>query len=165
MTHLTTIACLMIALPIALWAQGDVSLIPVDGPPSNDYIRAIEMFQTGDKLTAACLFYRGQYRARTYLEAHPDLSKSGDPALYASLNEVVGRPINEWVAGDVDEWVAAIECALNWSATNDLPETPIAKFPNAHALVTEGLVGLINNIRSSGDEIRAQRAANGLKNR
>lgn len=157
-------AVLALTLPAAALAQISVDE-PVAGHPAGDYRRAAELFEAGSREQAVCLFYRGQYRFRVHLAARPELAPSGDPALFASLNEVVGRPLNEWAGGDPQTWAEAIACALDWARGNDDPFTPKAEFASEHARVVEGLAGLLDHVRNSADEIAAERAARGLPNR
>ncbi len=154
---------LLLALPAA--AQTSIDVWPAMADPVEDYELAVEMFHRGDRQVATCLFYRGQFRARLFVAARPNLPPDGAPALYASLNEVVGAEINGWAAGDVEKWAEAMECALRWAETTDDPQTPRVAHAAAHARVTGGLRELIAHVRASADDIRAQRAANGLENR
>lgn len=127
--RLLSATLLAIGLAAPASAQVDVSGHPVASHPADDYREAVAMFNAGDRLTGACLFYRGQYRFRVHLEARPDLDPNGEGALMSSLNEVVGRPINEWLGGDVDEFLAVIDCALDWAARHDDPFTPKCSVP------------------------------------
>lgn len=154
---------LLLAFPAV--AQTRIDVWPALADPVEDYELAIEMFHRGDRQVATCLFYRGQFRARLFVAARPGLPPDGAPALYASLNEVVGAEINLWAAGDVDKWAEAMECALRWAETTDDPQTPRVAHAAAHARVAGGLRDLITHVRSTADEIRAERAARGLENR
>src|SRR5262245_1763464 len=64
--------------------------------PAAYYILASKLFAEGKKEEAVFWFYAGQLRYRFYLKAMPGLDPSGDPALFASLSETVGRPLNEY---------------------------------------------------------------------
>ena len=82
--------------------------------PSTYYILAQKLFETGKKDDAVFWFYAGQLRYRFYLMANPKLEPSGDPALFASLSEVVGRPINEYAFGDLKALPATLDKVLAW---------------------------------------------------
>src|SRR4030095_3345483 len=69
--------------------------------PAAFYILASKLFGDGKKDEAVFWFYAGQLRYRFYLKANPGLNPSGDPALFASLSETVGRPVNEYAFGDI----------------------------------------------------------------
>ncbi|MCB2055022.1 MAG: hypothetical protein KDE35_12380 [Geminicoccaceae bacterium] len=156
---------LAVLLSPVLAAAQEVASIPAEGAPVFDYRQAIALFEQGERRQATCLLYRGQYRARVHLRAHPDLEPSADPALYASLNETVGRPINEWAAGDVPEWVQSMRCALDWAREHDDPYTPKAAYGDAHAEVQAGFARFIDSTAARAEEIRRIRAQNGLENR
>lgn len=159
-------ACLALAAAAPALAQVDVSPYPLGAHPADDYNQAVAVFDAGDRVTAGCLFYRGQYRFRVHLEARPDLEPSGDPALMASLNDVVGREINEWLGGDMADLLAAVDCAVAWAEANDDPLTPKARFGEAHEVVLAGLLDLRDTFAATDlAEWRAQRAENGLPNR
>lgn len=71
------------------------------------------------KQEALFWFYVGHLRYRYYLAANPNLPRDGEPALFASLSEVVGHPINEFAGGKPDVWIAEINRALEWDAAHD----------------------------------------------
>ena len=130
-----------------------------------DYRRASELFGAGRREEASYWFYRGQFRYRVHLEARPSLDPSGDPALFASLNETLGRPINEWAFGDLPALAATLDRVLEWQAANDDAFTPKAEFVAAHEEVRAGLEALKAHVLAERDAIQAQRKANGLPNR
>ena len=135
------------------------------GHPAEDYRRAADAFRAGRRDEATYLFYQGQFRYRVHLKARPGLQPDGDPALFASLNEALGRPINEWAFGDVPSLAATIDRVLAWQAANEDPFTPKASFAAAHAEVRSGLASLKAQVMAERDTIKAQRRANGLPNR
>jgi hypothetical protein len=68
--------------------------------PSYFYILAGKLFAAGKKDDAVFWFYAGQLRYRVYLVMNKDkLEPSGDPALFASLSEEIGRPLNKYAFG------------------------------------------------------------------
>lgn len=129
--------------------------------PAAYFQQAGEAFERGDTDQATFLLYVGQLRYRAYLAANPDLDPSGDPALFASLMEVVGRPINEYAFGDVEEAVGLIDKALAWDAANPDPAIPEAIRQSNR----EGLMGLRDQMLEEADTIAEQRTENGLENR
>ena len=146
-------------------AETRIDRWPARDEPVEDYQRAIELFEQGERQVATCLFYRGQFRARLYLAARPGLPPDGAPALYASLNDVVGSEINLWAAGDVEDWAEAMDCALSWAETADDPVTPRAVHGAEYDRVAAGLRDLISHVRANAAQIRAERTARGLENR
>ncbi len=136
-----------------------------DKHPATYMVLAARLFQQGDKPEAVKWFYVGQIRYRAFLKANPDLDPSGDPALFASLMESVGRPLNEYIGGDVDQWVATIDDAIDWHDSH--PDGFLGKDQHRalYASVIAGLKDMRDEIAASKDEIRRQRRENGLENR
>ncbi len=130
--------------------------------PVTFYVLATRLFEAGQKDEAVFWFYAGQIRYRAYLKHNPRLDPSGDPALFASLSEVIGRPINEYAFGDVPSLAAAIDHALAWDAAHADPYAPKGA---AREEVVNGLRAMKTQVLATADDIRKQRAANGLENR
>jgi hypothetical protein len=72
------------------------------------YVLAQKLFEGGQKDDAVFWFYAGQLRYRFHVSANPGLDPSGDPALLASMNESLGRPINEYAFGDLKTLVVTM---------------------------------------------------------
>ena len=157
------VLALIVLWPAMAFAQGLTSG-PITPSAWADYQRAAELYNAGQRLQAGCVMYRGQFRARLLLLAKPNQPPDGAPALLASLNETVGRPINQWLGGDRDDWIAAMECARNWAMENDDPDYPRRRYGRQHAEVLAGLEQLIVSIPPAA-ELRKQRRAAGLRNR
>ena len=133
--------------------------------PGSLYILAGKLFQSGKKDEAVFWFYAGQLRYRFYLSASPGLDPSGDPALFASLSESIGRPINEYAFGDLPALTTTIDRVLEWDEKT--PNGFTSKITHANILkaIREGLVKMKEKIKSSAEEIKSKRKANGLPNR
>jgi hypothetical protein len=133
--------------------------------PAVYFVLARKLFEAGRKDEATFWYYAGQLRYRFYLKATPGLDPSGDPALFGSLSEVIGRPINEWAFGDLDALRATLDRVLAWDDRS--PNGFTAKDRHRAALdeTRAGLRGLIAHIRDNAGSIRQQRATNGLENR
>jgi hypothetical protein len=133
--------------------------------PAAYYVLAQKLFEAGGRDEAVFWFYAGQLRYRFHLSASPDLPASGDPALFASLTEVIGRPINEFAFGDLPALEATLDKALAWDERADNGMTS----KSAHAAewkdVREGLGKMRDYIKANAEQIRAQRQQNGLENR
>lgn len=133
--------------------------------PAEYYRRAAALFETR-RDDAVFLFYLGQLRYRAHLAARrAELKPDGDPALFASLSQVVGRPLNEYAFGDIPSLVRIIDAVLAYDRANPDPFTPPDKFPEAHHGGRAGLEGLKAQIIADADDIRAKRRKNGLQNR
>jgi hypothetical protein len=134
-------------------------------PPATYYQSAISLFRSGQREDAVFIFYLGQLRYRTHLAARPDLPKSGDPALFGSLSEVVGRPINEWAFGDMPATLRTIDAVLAYDARDSDKFTPPGQFKSAHDSTREGMRNFRRQMEAQAADIKRQRAANGLENR
>lgn len=152
-------AALLATVPIAASAQSTSS------HPIEQIQQAAQLFERGQREEAVYLYYVGQLRLRIYLMARPNLPPDGEPALAASLFEVVGRPINEWAAGDIDQLVATLDRVIDWHAANDDQLTPKARHRRAHRQNVAGLRDLRDHFDHNRALVRQQREANGLENR
>lgn len=141
-----------------------IRIVP-DQHPSFYYILANRLYAANRKDEAVFWFYAGQLRYRIRLACHPDLAPDTEPALFGSLQETVGRPVNEYGFGDLTALPAALERVLTWDAASRNGFEPKAACADAIAEQRRGLGQLIAQIRTHGDDIRRQRAANGLPNR
>jgi hypothetical protein len=152
--------------PLAAAARKPAAEAGLDGEhPAAYYQRAADLFRLDQKDDAVFVFYLGQLRFRTHLAARPDLPKSGDPALFASLSEVVGRPLNEYAFGDIPALLRTIDAVLAWDARNPDSFTPPSQFAAAHQRTREGMSAFRRQMQAQAAEIKRQRAANGLPNR
>ncbi len=151
----------------ALAEQGPIVIIDhLHGKhPAEYYKAAMEVFRDGDREAGVIILYLGQLRYRTHLSARTDLPRSGDPALFASLSESIGRPINEWAFGDIPNLLKIIRDVLAHDEKFPDPFTPPQQFPAAHKSARDGLANFRRQIAAQADDIRKQRAANGLENR
>jgi len=132
--------------------------------PAAYYMLAAKLFQNAaTKEEAVFWFYVGQIRYRYYLAANPDLPPDGDPAVFTSFAEVIGRPINEYAGGVPDVWIAQMNRALEWDATHDNGFTPKTKSPEKYRQVRAGLVALRDRMAAMKDKIPELRRKNGLQ--
>ena len=133
--------------------------------PAAYYILAGKLFEAGARDEAVFWFYSGQLRYRLHLGANPKLPPDGDPALYGSLSEVVGRPLNEYAFGDLMQLTATIDRVLAWDEQTDNGFTS----KTAHAAlwkdIRAGLLKLREYVEANAEAIRADRKQNGLENR
>jgi hypothetical protein len=133
--------------------------------PAAYYILASKLFASGKKEEAVFWFYAGQLRYRFYLKATPDLPPSGDPALFASLSETVGRPLNEYAFGDIPRLAKTIDDVLQWDASHENGFTSKRAHPQDYADIRDGLVKMRDQILKNQEDLKRQRSANGLENR
>ena len=133
--------------------------------PAAYYILASKLFADGKKDDAVFWFYVAQLRYRFHLAVNPDLDPTGDPALFASLSETVGRPLNEYAFGDVAQLTKTIDKVLDWDAKHDNTFTAKDKNEDKHQAVRSGLVKLRDHVVKNADDLKRQRKENGLENR
>lgn len=133
-----------------------------DNHPAAYYQLAGKLFEEGKKDEAVFWFYLGQLRYRFHLTVAKNLDPSGDPALFASFSEVIGRPINEYAFGDIPKLAKTIDEVLAWDAAH--PNGFTAKNGNEAALegIRKGLAGLKDHVIQNEASIKAERKANGL---
>ena len=133
--------------------------------PAGYYRRAADLFRAGQRDEAVFVFYLGQLRYRTHLAARPDLPRDRDAAAFASLSEVVGRPVNEYAFGDIPALERTLKAVLAYDAAHPDAFTPPDRYPQASRSVREGMERFRAQIIATQESIRAQRVANGLTNR
>ncbi len=137
----------------------------LDQHPVTLFQAAQAALEAGTMEDSVALFYLGQLRWRRYMRARPDLPPDRDPALYAAMHDVLGRPINEWAFGDIDALVILLRDVKAWDAATPDPLTPVAHFAAIHADLRSGFAAFIDEIEADADSIRAERLRNGLENR
>jgi hypothetical protein len=133
--------------------------------PAEYYKRAGELLKSGKADDAVFILYLGQLRYRTHLRARPELKPDGDPALFGSLSEVVGRPVNEYAFGDMPALLRTIDAVMAHDRQNPDPFTPPGQFPDAHKSTRDGMASFRRQMETQAPEIKRQRTANGLPNR
>src|SRR5260370_29123194 len=134
--------------------------------PSGFYILAEKLFAAGKKDEAVFWFYAGQLRYRVYLLVNKDkLEPSGDPAVFASLSEEIGRPLNEYAFGDIPQLVKTIDAVLAWDQSHSNALTPRENYRSEYDQIVPGLPPMQDEVVRHANSIRKTRAANGLENR
>jgi TPR repeat protein len=151
------------------WTDKAAALDPVHFAPVDQVIAGIDK-QPG--LTAILLserllaanrpddavfwYYVGQLRGRMEAASDSDAAQA-----YGAIFATVGPMINEYAAGDVDKLAATIDQVLAWDAAH----------PPAHIVSSvrekerQGLADLRTYFLKNKDQVRAERAKNGLPNR
>lgn len=133
--------------------------------PSKYYETASQLFSQGRREDAVVLFYLGQLHWRCLLAANPGIDPTGDPALFGSLSEVVGRPLNEWAFGDPEMVHRLLGEVLSYDAAHPDPYRMTQAGSPECAQVRRGLEGLRDGIPAQAEAIRRERTRNGLPNR
>jgi hypothetical protein len=163
---------------VLLWVSGNLAQDPAnlsieqlektieDQHPAGFYILAEKLFAAGKKDEAIFWFYAGQLRYRVYLLVNKDkLEPSGDPAVFASLSEEIGRPLNEYAFGDIPQLAKTIDAVLAWDRSHSNALTPRQKYRSEYDQIATGLTNMRDEMVRKADSIRKTRTANGLENR
>jgi hypothetical protein len=163
---------------VLLWVSGNLAQDPAnlsieqlektieDQHPAGFYILAEKLFAAGKKDEAIFWFYAGQLRYRVYLLVNKDkLEPSGDPAVFASLSEEIGRPLNEYAFGDIPQLAKTIDAVLAWDRSHSNALTPRQKYRSEDDQIATGLTNMRDEMVRKADSIRKTRTANGLENR
>jgi hypothetical protein len=169
-------ACLLALVPaqdgLAQPSRDIVNMTPeqlkagiVKQHPAAYYILAEKLFEAGEKDEAVFWYYAGQLRGRFHLVSNPDLAPSGDPTLLGSLNSVVGPMINAYAFGDLPAMHAVIDKVLAWDKETPNEFTSKEKFEAGWNDTRSGMLELQKYLDDNAEDIRKQRAANGLPNR
>ena len=163
------LGCMVFALGAAHAQSPDVMALAraLGGAhPAAYYKAAAGLLAKGQRDDAVFVFYLGQLRYRTHLEARRSQMKpDADPAAFSALSETVGRPLNEYAFGDIPRFLTTIDAVLAFDAANPDRFTPPGKFGAAHKTVRDGLVKMRAQVAAQADQIREQRRRNGLENR
>lgn len=132
--------------------------------PSAYYILASKLYDEGEREEAVFWFYAGQLRYRTHLACNPDLPADGDPALFAAFSDVLGGEINRYAFGSPETLVTTIDAVIAWDQ-----QTPNGFAGDNDCSAGEGILDGLEELKTyiveNADDIRAERAANGLENR
>ena len=175
MRHLKTLAlALALAIAVSKVTALDLQNLSIDQlkngiesqHPAAFYVLAQKLFAAGQKEDAVFWFYTGQLRYRVYLLVNKDkLDPSGDPAVFASLSEEVGRPINEYAFGDIPQLTKTIDAVIAWDQSHANALTPRDKYKSQYDQIVSGLTQMRDQIVNQADSIRQSRTAHGLPNR
>lgn len=164
------LAAVLIAAPAQAENQPAVDIETLestiaDQHPAAYYELAGRLFAADRKDEAVFWFYAGQLRYRIHLTCHPDLQPDGDPALFASLSESLGRPLNEYAFGDTAALAATIARVLEWDEATPNGFTSKTECADAVTSQRAGLAEMERYVQDNAETIRRQRSENGLPNR
>lgn len=133
--------------------------------PAGYYVLAAKLYDQGQRDEAVFWFYAGQLRYRTHLACNPDLPPDGDGALFGALSDVIGSEINAYAFGDLDALVSIIDDVIAWDQETPNGFAPDSDCTPAQQGVMAGLQDLRAYLADNAEDVRAQRAANGMDNR
>lgn len=133
--------------------------------PEAYYKRADELFKAGKKDDAVFVMYLGQLHFRTYLLTHRDADQSKGPTVFATVSELIGKPITQYAFGDIPTLARTIDAVLAYDAANPDNISSPPELGEVHDNVRKGLAAMKEKMLVEADRIRAQREKNGLENR
>ncbi len=108
--------------------------------PAGFFEEAAQEFKVGKIHDAGFLFYLGQLRFKYYLKSNPDLSPSGDPALYGALFSTVGGALNPELIKDYDGYLSILDSVIAWDKNHDFEFFSKTKFPDKQKETLDGLI-------------------------
>lgn len=126
--------------------------------------RAAELLNEGDMEQAVFWYYVGQMRYRLHLMANPDLEPTGDPMVFSAMKYLVGEPVNQYAGDDPDNWIRLVRKAMKWDKTRPNLYTSKEQYAREYEEIHAQMDKLINYVDSHREEIRQQKAFNGLDN-
>lgn len=130
--------------------------------PANYYVYAVRLWRDGEKDKAVFWLYVGELRYRFLLLTEPNTDPSGDPALFGSLRASLGQPIVLYAGSDTSKWSEQIDRALLWDDSNPNDFTSKSKYKKQWRQARGSLAELKSYILAHADEIRRQRAQEGV---
>ena len=171
---LRAVSAVLLVLSFFKASAADLSSLSIDQlkngienqHPTAFYILAQKLFAAGKKDDAVFWFYAGQLRYRVYLLVNKDtLPPDGDPAIFASLSEEIGRPINEYAFGDIPRLTKTIDAVIAWDQSHANALTPRNQYKSQYDQIVAGLTEMRDQVLKQADSLRKTRTANGLENR
>jgi len=118
--YLTADSLNKLGRPFSIDSTTKIEVIKLDKEhPSKYFEKAAELFKTNQFNDAAFLYYLGLLRYRYYNSVNPDYQASGDGALAASLQYVVGETINLYLRNNVDNYISALKFTTDYYKNND----------------------------------------------
>ncbi|MFA5899738.1 MAG: hypothetical protein WC829_11570 [Hyphomicrobium sp.] len=148
----------------AVTAPAAVQELAGQNPPAY-YRRADELFKEGKKDDAVFVLYLGQLHFRTYLLTHRDPDQSQAPAMFATLSQVIGKPITQYAFGDIPALARTIDAVLAYDAAHPDSVSAPTESADVHEDVRKGLAAMKVKMLSEAARIHAQREKSGLENR
>lgn len=174
---LTSFALVLLCSPIVTLAapqdggliQGIDKLLPAEiesrlpnAHPVNYYVYAGRLWAAGDKDKAVFWRYVGQLRYRFLLLTEPHADPSGDPAMFASFQETIGRPIDLYAGSDTTKWAEEVNEVLKWDEANPNGFTSKTKYSKQWDEARASLVKLREYVLAHAEDIKTQRAQQGV---
>jgi hypothetical protein len=163
-------SAIVLIVVIAFWAYKQYSLAWQEDEelykshPVVYLEHAAAMLEKGKMDQAVFWYYVGQMRYRLHLMANPDLEPSGDPMVFSAMKYLVGEPVNQYAGSDPDNWIKLVRKAMQWDRNHPNLYTSKQEYTNEFEEIHEDMNKLIQYVDSHRQEIRQERALNGLDN-
>ena len=151
------------------WNDKAAALDPVHFAPVDQVIAGIDkqpgltaillserLFAANRPDDAVFWYYVGQLRGRMEAASDSDAAQA-----YGAIFATFGPVINEYAAGNVDKLAATIDRVLAWDAAHPAAHTT----SGVREKERQGLADLRTYFLKNKDQVRAERAKNGLPNR
>jgi hypothetical protein len=136
-----------------------------DSHPMAYFFYAAKLYRAGKQDQATKWYYVGLIRFRQHLLAHPDLPADGDAAQFENAKKAFGPAITDWAGGNIRIWLQTINDALAWDANNPNAFTSKETYAQQLALAREEVSQAHDKIKTTQNEIKADRASRGLTDR
>lgn len=81
--------------------------------------KAVELVDKGDYNGASFLYHLGNLRFRYYNSSNPKYEPSGDGALLASFNYVLGEPLGYYLRSNADNFIEILKKCKSYYLAND----------------------------------------------
>lgn len=124
--------------------------------PAKYFEKAAELFKTNQFNDAAFLFYLGVLRYRFYNSVNPDYQASGDGALAASLQFVVGETINLYLKNNVNNFISALKFTTNYYKNNDYTFYSKQKNIEKYNKLFDNFSRLIKDLETNKDKYKKE---------
>ncbi|WP_234571092.1 hypothetical protein [Rhodohalobacter sp. 614A] len=88
------------------------------------------------------------------------MDPSEDPALFASLQSVIGSKINYKLAEDIDNLILILDAVIDWGENVEYQFQPTEEHMDAYNETLDGLKNLRTHFNDNKDEISQKREQN-----
>ena len=126
------------------------------GHPSKFFERAGELLSESKFNEASFIYYLGLMRYRYFNSVNPKYQASGDGAVLASMQYVMGEPINMYLKTDVDNFISIIKMTIKYYETNDFVFYSKTKNEDNFVSQTKGYKELVTKLETNKEKYTTQ---------
>jgi hypothetical protein len=146
-----------LGLPFSIDSTTKIEVKKIDKEhPAKYFERAAELFKTNQFNDAAFLYYLGILRYKFYNSVNPDYQASGDGALAASLQYVVGETINLYLKNNVDNFISALKFTTDYYKNNDYTFYSKQKNVEKYNKLFDNFSSLINDLETNKSKYKKE---------